>query len=282
MFAAIVLSLLAVADLFFLWSALLLQAKQKKAETIGLLLHVNTTADNTNIFTLNVLAVAILNKSYSYHGAADAKAEEKPDDNSQLYRDLLSIFMENEISILICGDQGLKAWCAQNSWKEVSNAIATLRSHVTGLINEERINIERGVQNNQHLVAAVVRDCERENREVSGGKRIATLGEEEIVSNMFVYAFAGNDTTALCCTIFLLMLQRTWNTRIGSLKKFVITYLAARLAWITVCGGRVTARDLIWLKRLSARSSRRNLFSLHNLSTKISLLTHPYDPPVLA
>lgn len=159
--------------------------------------HINTTAEDTKIFTLNVLAAAIFNKSYSYHGAADAKADEKDDDDSYLYRDSLGRILGNVIPILICGEQGLKAWWTPKSWKEVSNSIATFRSYVTGLINEERVNIERGVQNNQHLVAAVVRACEKEKREVSGGKRIATLTEEEIVSNMFVYAFAGNDTTAI-------------------------------------------------------------------------------------
>ncbi|KAL5431202.1 hypothetical protein PMIN07_009928 [Paraphaeosphaeria minitans] len=159
--------------------------------------HVNTTADDTKMFTLNVLAAAIFNKSYSYHGAAEAKAEEKDDNDSHLYRDSLGRILGHVIPILICGEQGLKAWWTPKTWKEVSNSIATFRSYVTGLINEERANIERGEQNNQHLVAAVVRACEREKHEASGGKRPATLTEQEIISNMFVYAFAGNDTTAI-------------------------------------------------------------------------------------
>jgi cytochrome P450 len=161
---------------------------------------INTIADDTKVFTLNVLAAAIFNKSYPFEGSAVSKTQINTQDDSYTYRDSLGKILVNIIPIFICGEQGLQAWWTPNSWKAAGTAIATFRSYVTGLIKEERDAMNNGAQKNQHLVAALVRACateESENAKVVEGKRNMTLTEEEIISNLFVYAFAGNDTTAI-------------------------------------------------------------------------------------
>lgn len=164
---------------------------------------VNTIADDTKVFTLNVLAAAIFNKSYPFEGAVKSKARVNTQEDSYRYKDSLGKILANIIPIFICGEQGLKSWWTPKSWKAAGTAIATFRSYVTGLINEERDYMNRGVQQNQHLVAALVRACESEkpeNANSNKSKRYRTLTEEEIISNLFVYAFAGNDTTAIALT----------------------------------------------------------------------------------
>ncbi|KAH8699443.1 cytochrome P450 monooxygenase-like protein [Phaeosphaeriaceae sp. PMI808] len=164
---------------------------------------INTTADDTKVFTLNVLAAAIFNKSYPFQGAAESKANVNTQDDSYQYKDSLGKILANIIPIFICGEQGLKAWWTPKSWKSAGTAIATFRSYIAGLINEERDNMDRGTQQNQHLVAALVRACESEETENANSakpRRNMTLTEEEIISNLFVYAFAGNDTTAIALT----------------------------------------------------------------------------------
>jgi cytochrome P450 len=91
------------------------------------------------------------------------------------------------------------------SWKKASEAVVIFRSYVSSLIEEERTRLSQGTQNNQTLVASLVQACEQEKNEEeraqrmkSGGSgRKTTLTEQEIISNLFVYAFAGNDTTAI-------------------------------------------------------------------------------------
>jgi cytochrome P450 len=127
---------------------------------------------------------------------------ERQDDSYQ-YRDSLGKILANIIPIFICGEEGLKAWWTPKSWKSAGSAIATFRSYVTRLINEERDDVNRGVQKNQHLVAALVRACASEEVEYAAStksKKNMALTEEEIISNLFVYAFAGNDTTAIALT----------------------------------------------------------------------------------
>lgn len=61
------------------------------------------------------------------------------------------------------------------------------------LITEERTNVENGLQSRNDLVAALVRVSLAEKKE----GRDMTVTEEEIISNAFIYGFAGNDTTAI-------------------------------------------------------------------------------------
>lgn len=168
---------------------------------------VDTVSDDTKVFTLNVLAAAIFNKSYPFEGAAEAKGNVNKEDDSYQYRDSLGKILANIIPIFICGERGLQSWWTPMSWKSAGTAIATFRSYVTGLIDEERSHMKHGIQNNQHLVAALVRACADEQTEQAAtpnkSKRNMTLTEEEIISNLFVYAFAGNDTTAIALTHLL-------------------------------------------------------------------------------
>ncbi|KAF1843633.1 cytochrome P450 [Cucurbitaria berberidis CBS 394.84] len=174
---------------------------------------VSTTHQDTKVFTLNVLAAAIFNKSYPFEGAAESKEHVNTQDASYQYRDSLSKILANIIPIFICGEQGLKAWWTPKSWKSAGTAIATFRAYVAGLINDERDYMDRGIQKNQHLVAALVRACEDETRQPIQGKRNMTLTEEEIVSNLFVYAFAGNDTTAISLNHLLVDLAASPETQ---------------------------------------------------------------------
>ena len=164
---------------------------------------VNTVADDTKVFTLNVLAAAIFNKSYPFQGVLESKTPANAQEDSYRYRDSLGKILSYIVPIFIFGEQGLKAWWVPKSWKSAGIAIQTFRSYVTGLVNEERDYIRRGVVKNQHLVAALVRACEGEETNdviTSMSKKPLTLTEEEIISNLFVYAFAGNDDTAIALT----------------------------------------------------------------------------------
>ena len=158
---------------------------------------VTTIAVDTKTFTLNVLAAAIFNKNYPFEGTESNSKSGSMKDDSFRYRDSLSIILTSIVQIYVFGEQGLKAWWTPKSWKNAAVAIDVFRSYILGLIDEERDLASHGVQHNQHLVAALVRACEVEKRSEQSGRRNMTLTETEIISNLFVYAFAGNDTTAI-------------------------------------------------------------------------------------
>lgn len=89
------------------WQQSLLQA-QGKLEYWLTNQPINTVADDTKIFTLNVLAAAIFNKSYPFEAGHNGNAHGR--DISNTYRDSLAKILVNIIPIFICSEQGLQAW----------------------------------------------------------------------------------------------------------------------------------------------------------------------------
>lgn len=167
---------------------------------------VNTIANDTKVFTLNVLAAAMFNKSYPFKGAAEADTKSAAQDESYQYRDSLGRIFAHIIPLFVFGQKGLQAWWTPKSWKAAGAAVSTYRSYVTRLINDERNSMAQGAERNQTLLAALVRACESENTgngQTAPGMRPMTLTEEEIISNLFVFGFAGNDTSAIALTNLL-------------------------------------------------------------------------------
>ena len=159
---------------------------------------VTTVTTDTKVFTLNVLAAAIFNKNYPFE-ADGAISGSSAEDDSYQYRDSLSTILSSIIQIFVFGEQGLKKWWIPKSWKKAAVAIDVFRSYILKLIGEEREHASLGIDKNHHLVAALVRACKVETDAESKAvrRRDMSLTETEIVSNLFVYAFAGNDTTAV-------------------------------------------------------------------------------------
>ncbi|PVI02057.1 cytochrome P450 monooxygenase-like protein [Periconia macrospinosa] len=189
------------------WQQSLLQAKgmlgywmQHSAEPI------RSTHQDSKTFTLNVLAAALFNKVYPFDDSRIKTVESKEVDNSYQYRRSLSTILSSIIQIFIFGEQGLRAWWLPKSWKEAGIAMSTFRSYILDLMNEERAYLSQGKTDHQHLVARLVRACEEEEQQpakestTTNDSKKMTLTEEEIISNLFVYAFAGNDTTAIALT----------------------------------------------------------------------------------
>ncbi|EPE28221.1 Cytochrome P450 [Glarea lozoyensis ATCC 20868] len=185
---------------------------------------IRSTHDDTKVFTLNVLAAALFNNVYHFEGFAEAKKENHKDDPSYQYRESLSTILSSIIQIFIFGEDGLKAWWTPVSWKDAANAMSTFRLYIHGLMDEERTLLRQGANVNQHLVARLVRACEDgriaddgapdelpEDAEKPG--RNINLTEEEILSNLFVYAFAGNDTTSIALTNLLVHLAANPETQ---------------------------------------------------------------------
>jgi cytochrome P450 len=185
---------------------------------------VRSIADDTKVLTLNVLAAALFNKVYLFEGHAKRHQTRHVDDKSYVYRASLLTILDSIVQIFVLGEEGLKAWWTPKSWKAAAEAMDTFRSYIQGLMNEERNYMNQGQANRQHLVARLVRACEVEQRsstedhvkslvdEDLTNKKV-NMTEQEIVSNLFVYAFAGNDTTAVALTNLIVHLSANPQTQ---------------------------------------------------------------------
>jgi cytochrome P450 len=160
---------------------------------------------------------------YPFEGHAEESEIKHINDKSYSYRTSLSTILSSIIQIFILGEQGLRAWWTPKSWKNAADAVVTFRSYILGLMNEERLYLKQGHTDHQHLVARLVRarEVEQDSDDEDPSKpadddttsRKVDMTEEEIVSNLFVYAFAGNDTTAIALTNLIIHLSANPETQ---------------------------------------------------------------------
>ncbi|KAJ4301326.1 hypothetical protein N0V90_003418 [Kalmusia sp. IMI 367209] len=174
---------------------------------------IQTLAQDTQIFSLNVLAAALFDRSYPFEGREESQAREKANGSSAKdgafgYRDSIATILHMIVPIMVFGETKLRdSWWLPKGWQKAGHAVANFREYVTLLINEERAAIAQGKATSANLVTNLVRACENEGdgslkMDGSTGSK-AILTKDEIISDLFVFAFAGNDTTALTLAYIL-------------------------------------------------------------------------------
>lgn len=174
---------------------------------------IRTLAQDTQIFSLNVLAAALFDRSYPFEGREESRLREEgtgsdAKDGALSYRDSIATILHMIVPIMVFGERKLReSWWLPKGWRKAGYAVANFREYVTHLINEERVSIAQGKIGSANLVTNLVRACEDErtgslNTDSSAGSK-AILTKDEIISDLFVFAFAGNDTTALTLAYIL-------------------------------------------------------------------------------
>ncbi|KAH5418432.1 hypothetical protein HBI23_153690 [Parastagonospora nodorum] len=160
---------------------------------------IRSVADDSKTFTLNVLAAALFTKEYPFEGQEEMKKRhtsiENPSDDSHQYRNSFSRILRGIILIAIFGGETLRksSWMP-TSWKQVGQAVQDFRSYVLKMIQEERESIANNTSTRKDLVSALVRASLVQQPDDA---RDMTISEQDMISNIFVYGFAGNDTTAI-------------------------------------------------------------------------------------
>ncbi|KAH4218986.1 hypothetical protein HBI06_192500 [Parastagonospora nodorum] len=160
---------------------------------------IRSVADDSKTFTLNVLAAALFTKEYPFEGQEEMKKRhtsiEDPSDDSHQYRNSFSRILRGIILIAIFGGETLRksSWMP-TSWKQVGQAVQDFRSYVLKMIQEERESIANNTSTRKDLVSALVRASLVQQPDDA---RDMTISEQDMISNIFVYGFAGNDTTAI-------------------------------------------------------------------------------------
>ena len=173
---------------------------------------ITTTAKDVRALSLNVLAHVGFRKPYPF----DAKAENSNTQEALSFRQTLCFVLDNALLTMVVPAKFLRLPFLPFKWRQVGEAIDALRHHMTALYNEEK---SRSVQNSQepaNLMRLMVQASEQATHEASAEekkshadrlapKRVG-LTMNEIFGNIFVYYFAGHDTTAavFAYTMYLL------------------------------------------------------------------------------
>ena len=163
---------------------------------------VRSTAEDTRVLSLHVLSSAGFGKSYPFESSTAASAAT----NSASYKQSLQLILDNCILLMVVGQKNLSKSWLPNKWKRIYQATLTFKQYMTEIYEEEKRSMLQGKPESNNLMTSLVRASRdmagAENEEprmkdsYSTMNNPAGLTETEIYGNIFVFNFAGHDTTA--------------------------------------------------------------------------------------
>ncbi|KAI1736050.1 cytochrome P450 [Xylaria scruposa] len=156
---------------------------------------VKTTADDVRTLSLHVLSKAGFGKSYPFQGHGTSATTSSP---AASYKESLKEVLDNCVLIMALGTKFLSKPWLPHKLRRVHEACVAFQRHMTAVYEEKRA-FAHGNSSDRNLLSSLIRASNEEAKfsnnhpdtRVSAG-----LTESEIYGNMFVFNFAGHDTTA--------------------------------------------------------------------------------------
>ena len=171
-----------------------------------------STTEDTRTLALHVLAYAGFQKSYPFESTAKDNEVLPP----STYRDSLSLILRNILVILVLPPGVFRISLLPSKWKNIGWAVTEFRRYMLDQLAEEKRLIAAGRPGSGTLVSNLVRASEvrpdrtgdESDKAVMDRKPAALkpLSVDEILGNIFVYNFAGHDTTATSLAYAVLLL----------------------------------------------------------------------------
>lgn len=171
-----------------------------------------TTAKDVRALSLNVLAHVGFRKTYPF----DGKAENTNTQEALSFRQTLCFVLDNALLTMAVPAKFLRLPFLPFKWRQVGEAIDALRHHMAALYNEEKSSSVQNSREPVNLMRSMVQASEQATHEASAEAKKSLAGHvapkcvgltmNEIFGNIFVYYFAGHDTTAavFAYTMYLL------------------------------------------------------------------------------
>ncbi|TGO87147.1 hypothetical protein BPOR_0247g00120 [Botrytis porri] len=166
---------------------------------------IKITDKDTRTFSLHVLSGAGFGKSSSFK-----RSTEQPEAGQTFeYRDSLALVLENCLLILVLGPKLVSKLSWPPKWKRIGQATVGFKFCMAEMLKDKKEAIAHGKPRSATFTSSLLRASKEQSQLSSNGSApsgFQGLTEEEIYANLFVYNFAGHDTTAVVLnwTIYLL------------------------------------------------------------------------------
>lgn len=174
---------------------------------------VSTTREDIQALALNVLCYAAfgINSEFSSTTKVDS-ATTTPTESPQLsYRESLNAVLSSFLNLLALSfiekSRIPRSWLG-SSLQQLFHVREQFKDHMTQMVASERSQSKAGNADRHNLIAALVRadmaakneystsDTSSEDKSTGSVTGSKGLTESEILGNLFIYSFAGHDTTA--------------------------------------------------------------------------------------
>lgn len=202
--------------------------------------------------------------SYSYESAMEPAA---PNSTMMDYRDALFMILDQTLLAVGLPHRLLTLPLVPKKWAKVAQAVNDFKRHMTSMLENERRMISVQQSGSENLMSSLVRGSEEariamDNSEDGIASHQGGLRDDEILGNIFIYNFAGHETTGnmLSYSIHLLAAHPDVQDWIGEeINHYIDTHQSCS-TW--------TYEELFpKLKRCLAIMVRLQCFSLLILST---------------
>ncbi|KAH8882995.1 cytochrome P450 [Thozetella sp. PMI_491] len=160
---------------------------------------VSSLADDARTLSLHIMTRAGFGKSFKFVGH-----EERTESSAaSSYRDSLQSVLENCILVMIFGRKFLSQPWLPGKLRRLHDACNAFQGHMTEMYEAEKSALASGrIASDRTLMTQLVRASQDQAKDGSG----RGLTESEIYGNMFVFNFAGHDTTTHTLTFALFLL----------------------------------------------------------------------------
>lgn len=146
----------------------------------------NTLQYDTRTLALNVLAYVAFGKSFEFQGSEDRGSHTKSRSQDPLsYRDALAIILHDALLMLALGQQLTRRLAFIPRLGRLSDAAEQFKMFMKEMYSETS-EAKRGEKATGNLISSLVRASTHEK----------LITPEEVIGNIFVFSFAGHDTTA--------------------------------------------------------------------------------------
>ncbi|KAI4269592.1 MAG: hypothetical protein LQ337_007188 [Flavoplaca oasis] len=159
----------------------------------------NTTSDDTRTVALHVLAYAAFQRSHPFRSTSYQSS------HPSTYRDSISIILKNILVIIVLPAAIFRILFLPHRWKQIGAAVTNFQKYMQEQVLEEQALMAQGKQGSGTLISNLVRASEEQGTG-HGKPRFKPLSDEEILGNIFVFNFAGHDTTAIALAYSVLLL----------------------------------------------------------------------------
>ena len=185
--------------------------------------RIKTTDKDTRILSLHVLASAGFGASYPFRSAMDPPGSTF----TMNYRDALNLVLSNILMIVIIPPKILSLPFMPTKWARVGQAAVEFERYMTKMLERERQSVSQQVPERANLMSALVRGSEEARRATpkqNPSHGLTGLTDSEILGNLFLYNFAGHETTGniLTYSILLLAAHPQWQEWIADEIRHVV------------------------------------------------------------
>ncbi|KAI4207057.1 MAG: hypothetical protein LQ346_000775 [Caloplaca aetnensis] len=167
------------------------------------------TADDVRTLAIDVLAFAGFQKSYPFLSHRQ-KAELQDEAILSSYRDALAIILRNVLVIIVLPASFFNLPFLPKKWTQIGLAMSAFKKYMLDEVADEKRSISEGKPGSGTLVSNLVQASEQQDQDSKNNStRMQTLKPltiSEILGNIFVFNFAGHDTTAISLSYALLLL----------------------------------------------------------------------------